>query len=72
MSSVDFQKILTGAGLAVAGALLAWAADSASSGALGPWALALAPLFSTGLNAFRKWVEARNRTDPPSPDGWGA
>src|SRR5574343_1060769 len=65
MNKEDYMRVLKGAAIAAAGALLAYLADAAAGGALGVWGLALAPLISVGINAIRKWLESQK--SPPAP-----
>lgn len=67
MSRDQWLSIAKGAGLAVAGAALAYAADLAAGGRLGHWGLALAPVLSVLLNVVRKAMAGDDTTDPPAP-----
>ena len=66
MNRESLIAVLKGAAIAIVPALLVYLADAASSGALGPYGLALAPLLSIALNALRKVLFPDNPT-PPGP-----
>ena len=71
MNRDDLSSVAKGAALNVAGLLLAAALDLATTGALGPRALAIAVAITPLLNLARKWFFPSDPVPPtpPGPDG---
>ena len=57
MTREQWGKVLTGAGLAAAGAFLGFLSDLAADQQLGGWSAVVGAVASTGLNLLRKYAK---------------